>query len=212
MYDFSIGFETGKLREYGFKGACIVKEFKSMKEYEAKRAKLQKEFLLGVKIKAKDVKELLRYAKEFKDADYLTIDNPKRDVFRKALDLSLVDSVSGLELIKGFDRLHYRKTLLNQVTAKLMSKHRISMVLEFNNLRRAKGLWRAVIWGRMLQNTWICVKKKVPIIIASGAQNEDEMIHSEVLLAFGQLLKMNKGQAKQALTYAQEKIINRKES
>jgi len=205
MYDFSIGLKTEKLKDYGFKGACVVKEFRNKQDYDACRLELNDEYLLGVRINE------LRQAREFKNADYITINNPGEKVFRKILDNSLADSVSGLELIKGFDRLHYRKTLLNQVTAKLMNKHRISMVLEFNNLKKAGGLWRAVIWGRMLQNTWICIKKKVPIIIASGARKENELIHSEVLLAFGQLLRMNKGQAKKTLIYVQEKIKNRRQ-
>jgi len=213
MYDFGLRFEGEHgLKKLGYKGACLVKPFNKWIDYVKAKDELSSYYLLGVELKPKSIKDLINQSRQFKDTDYLTINNPSRKIFRAAVEKGLVDSISGIELIKEPDRIHQRATLLDKANAKFMANNKVSMVIEFANLKRSYGMRRAMLWGRMKYNAWICIKKKVPIIIASGASNPNELIDSEILKSFAQLLGMNAGQAKQSLSYVQEKILLREKN
>jgi len=138
----------------------------------------------------------------------IVLKNPSSEIFRKAIDKSLVDVVLP-DRLRGHDYLHNRKTILSNVTAKIMKKYNISLMFTFKELKNSGGLDRALVWGRMKYDLWICQKKGLPIIIASGAENKKELVSARTLLALGELLGLRPEKAKQTLSYVQEKILER---
>lgn len=156
-------------------------------------------------IKASNYQEL---RKKSKVKGLTVLKTPGKKLFRRAVEKSLVDAVLPNRMI-SHDYFHHRRTLLSNVTAKLMNKNKVSLLFTFKELRNSKGERRALIWGRMKQEIRICVKKAVPIIIASGAEKEDELVGVSSLIAMGELLGLRPEQAKKALSHVQEKIIKR---
>jgi len=141
--------------------------------------------------------------------DLVVLKHPDRDAFRRAVEKSLVDAVLP-DRLRGHDYFHHKRTLLNNVTAKLMNKNKVSLLFTFKELRDAKGVKRALVWGRMKYEMKLCIKKSVPVIIASGAGSKDDLVEKHTLLAFGELLGLRPEQAKKALNYAQERILERR--
>lgn len=158
-----------------------------------------------VVITAKNYSEL---RKKSKKEGFIVLKYPSKKVFRKAVEKSLVDAVLP-DRSKSHDYFHHKKTLLNNVTAKLMNKNKVSLLFTFRELRNNNGEERALIWGRMKQEAWICLKKKVPIIISSGAEKEEELVSATSLLAMGELLGLKPKEAKLALNQVQRKIMER---
>ncbi len=139
---------------------------------------------------------------------FIVLKHPKPLIFRKAVEKSLVDAVLP-DRLKGHDYLHHKHTLLSNVTAKLMSKFKVSMLFTFRELLKSNHFERAIIWGRMKYEMSICLKKSVPIIIASGATKPEELVNYSTLLAFGELLGLEPIEAKKSLRFVHEKVLNR---
>jgi RNase P/RNase MRP subunit p30 len=146
--------------------------------------------------------------KKSKVKGFLVLKHPSKDVFRKAVDKSLVDAILP-DRLSSHDYMHHRRTLLSNVTAKIMSKNKISLLFTMKELINTKGEERALVWGRMKQELWICIKKRVPVIICSGAEKASELVSVHSLLAMGELLGLNPKKAKESLSFVQEKIIAR---
>ncbi|MBD3312523.1 hypothetical protein GF352_03665 [archaeon] len=146
--------------------------------------------------------------KKSKNKGFIVLKHPSKKVFRKAVEKSLVDAVLP-DRLRGHDYFHHKKTLLNNVTAKLMSKNKVSLLFTFRELRNHNSEERALIWGRMRQEAWICLKKKVPIIISSWAEKKEELVGATSLLAMGELLGLKPEEAKQSLNHVQRKILER---
>ncbi|MFA5405893.1 MAG: RNase P subunit p30 family protein [Candidatus Nanoarchaeia archaeon] len=165
-----------------------------------------KGFMKPVIITAKSIKELKNKTAEVKG--FIVLKHPDEKVFRHAIEKSLVDAVLPNRL-SGHDYFHHRWTLIDNVAAKIMSHNKVCLLFTFNELRSTNGQKRALVWGRMKQEIMICVKKKVPIIISSGAEKEADLACAQSLLAMGELLGLKPDESKKALNYAQEKIISR---
>ncbi len=158
-----------------------------------------------LEITAKDSRELKAKSRA---RGMIVLVRPSKEVFRTAVEKALVDAVLP-DRTRGRDYFHHPRTLLNNVTAKLMSRNKVSLLFTFRELRDSKGIERALIWRRMKYETGICIKKDVPIMIASGAREEKDLVGRHSLLAFGELLGLSPDKAKSALYYAQEKILKR---
>jgi len=161
-------------------------------------------YLKPIIIEAKTTNELRKKTQK----GFAILKHPSQEVYRKAVEKSLVDVILP-DRLKGHDYLHHKRTLLNNVTAKLMNKNKVSYLFTFKELLNTKGGKRALVWGRMKYELWLCVKKKVPIMIASGAENKNELVDVRSLLAMGELLGLKPDQAKSSLNYVQEKILRR---
>jgi len=161
--------------------------------------------LKPVIIKAKTQNEL---RKKSRVKGLSVLKNPDSQVFRKAVDKALVDAILP-DRLHGHDYLHHHRTILSNVTLKIMNKFNISLMFTFKELREAIGLDRAKVWGRMKYELWLCNKKKVPVIICSGAESPKDLVPARSLLALGELLGLRPEQAKKALNYVHEKILNR---
>lgn len=160
------------------------------------------EVIKPVIIEAKTINELINKTRNTKGL--IVLKHPNEDVFRHALDKALVDAI--LPLRKGsHDYFHHRRTLLDLVTAKIMAKNKISMIFSFKELRDNKEIEQALVWGRLKQDAMICKKKKVPVIVASMAEKEEDLVCVHSLIGFSELLNLGP----KALNYVQEKILER---
>ncbi len=108
------------------------------------------------------------------------------------------------------DYLNSRNSGLNEILCKIARKNEVAVGLSFSEVLNSKGVDRALIIGRMMQNIVLCRKFKVQMVLASFASNESEMRAPKDLLSFGIVLGMNPGEAKKALSVTEE-IINKKQ-
>ncbi len=134
--------------------------------------------------------------------------HPDKKLFRYAVEKSLVDAVLPNRII-GNDKIHHPKTLLNNVILKLMNKNRVSLLFTTRELLMVNGVKKAVVWGRMKYEMRLCLKKSVPVIIATLAEKETELMHKHSLLAFGQLLGLSPRMAKDSLMLVHKKVLER---
>lgn len=101
---------------------------------------------------------------------------------------------SGPNLMFGFeeaskrDFLHHRGSGFNQVLAKIAKDRSVIAGFSFSSLLRADPVLRSQIIGRMSQNKMLFDKYKVDYIVASFAENPDEMRFSGDLNAFLRIL------------------------
>lgn len=146
--------------------------------------------------------------KQSKQKGLIVLKHPSQSVFRYALDKSLIDAVLP-DRLSGHDFLHHKRTLLNNVTLKLMNNYNISLLFSFKELKKVNGLKRSLIWGRMKYEMSLCLKKKVPVILSSMAEEKSELVGLHSLLAMGQLLGLSPKKSKKALSHAQSRILSR---
>jgi RNase P/RNase MRP subunit p30 len=187
------------LKELGFKGGCFF----------GTKPKGKLKLVEGVKIEPKNVRELRNAIKGIERDKFLLLKHRGDSLTRYAVERSLVDGIVGLETDPRRDLLHHRRSGLDQTLARFASKHKVSILFNFNLILNSKGIWRAVILGRMAQNARICKKYEVPIMLVSGAKKLDELRTPGELISFGRLLGLGYPEAKGALHLAQEEIIRR---
>jgi RNase P/RNase MRP subunit p30 len=137
-------------------------------------------------ISAKSVRELNSKIKNVKEKIFLKSTNYKLN--RYAVEKRKVDGLIGVETDKRLDKTHYRRSGLDSIICKFMAENGVDYVIDFRLFAKSKE--KAIIFGRMKQNVRLCLKYKTPIKIISG--NRDK----EVLIAFGEVLGMNKKEAK----------------
>jgi len=95
------------------------------------------------------------------------------------------------------DSLHFRNSGLNQVVCKIAKKNKIIIAFSFSNILKSKN--RNKILERIKQNIKLCRKYKVPMIIASFAENEYELRTAKELQNFALFLGMGPNEAKKAV-------------
>ncbi len=156
----------------------------------------------------KSIKPIVGGKEVFKKKGFTILKYPSKELFRKAIEKALVDAIWP-DRLSGKDKLTHPYTLLNNVNAKLMAKYHVSLLFPFVDILKTSGVERAKVWNRMKYEMKICIKKKVPVIIASMAEKEDELVGLHTLRAFGELLGLPPNEAKKALYYVHEKIIER---
>ena len=155
----------------------------------------------------KSIKPVVGGKEIFNKKGLTILKHPDKGLFRRAIEKALVDVVWPDR--KGKDKLHHPYTLLNNVNAKLMAKYNVCLLFPFRDILKSSGIERAKIWNRMKYEMGICIKKGVPVIIASMAENEKELVGLHTLRAFGELLGLPPQDAKKALYYPQKKILER---
>ncbi len=90
---------------------------------------------------------------------------------RKFFEMN-IDYVFNLEMLPEKDSFHFRRTPLNQVTAKLCSEHSIKIAFEYSLVENKVAL------GRMMQNSVLIRKYKLDFDVFSFASSVNEM-HSK---------------------------------
>ncbi len=111
------------------------------------------------------------------------------------------DVLMNPELKSSGDKVHYRRSGLNQVLAKLAKQNDVAIGFGFSFVLNAKGVDRGKVIGRMKQNVRICRKSKTKMVVCSYANNVREMRGAKDLLAFARVIGMTPGEAKKALNW-----------
>ena len=91
----------------------------------------------------------------------------KGDEVRKALENKHIDIIFGLEDHKFPDFLHQRNSGLNHILCKIAHDNDKIICFDFSSILNSKGMKRARIFGRMMQNIRLCRKYKVKMAAAS---------------------------------------------
>jgi len=107
---------------------------------------------------------------------------------RWVLEKSKVDILFGLETAQKKDFMHHRASGLNQVLCKIAAKKGKTIGFDFSAVLNSKGMLRAQIIGRMMQNARFCRKYKVKVLLVSFARKPYEMRASKDIEAFGNVV------------------------
>lgn len=118
---------------------------------------------------------------------------------RQVIEKSLFDIIFNLETEKKQDLMHSKRSGLNQVLCKLISKKNKFVAFNFNLLLKANKGLRVNLLSRMNQNVKLCRKYKVKMLIASFAKTPYEMRAAHDMIAFGINLGMHPKEAKLSL-------------
>ncbi|MDP3916678.1 MAG: RNase P subunit p30 family protein [Nanoarchaeota archaeon] len=116
-----------------------------------------------------------------------------------------VDIVMNPEIKTDRDKIHYRKSGMNQVFAKLAKEKDIAVGFGFSFILNADSIKRSEILGKMRQNVRICRKAKCKMIVCSYANDYREMRGAKDLLSFARIIGMTPGEAKKALEWKRDK-------
>ena len=111
------------------------------------------------------------------------------------------DILMNPELKSLGDKVHYRKSGLNQVLVNLAVKNDVAIGFGFSFVLNSNGVERAKILGRMKQNVRICRKSGAKMVVCSYANSVKEMRGSKDLLAFAKIIGMEPGESKIALNW-----------
>jgi hypothetical protein len=87
-------------------------------------------------------------------------------------------AIVGFETLEKKDSLHYRRSGIDQVLAKIMAEHKIAYAFSFSDLLNAPSYMQPIILGRLRQNLMIAKKYGMKVIIASFA-TEPLLMRSE---------------------------------
>ena len=121
------------------------------------------------------------------------------DSNRNVIEKMPFDIIFNLENDSKKDLTHSKRSGLNQVLCKLLSKKNKIVGFNFNSLLKSNKGLRVVNMGRMVQNVKFCRKFKVKMLIASFAKKPFEMRAAHDLIAFGISLGMHPKDAKSSL-------------
>ncbi len=103
------------------------------------------------------------------------------------------------------DKMHSRRSGLNQVLAKLAKENDVAIGFGFRCLLHADPITRAMILGRMKQNVKICRKAGTKMVVCSYAHDLKELRGAKDLVAFARVIGMTGGEAKKALHWGRNK-------
>jgi RNase P/RNase MRP subunit p30 len=109
-------------------------------------------------------------------------------VNRQAVSSKGVDILLDPHCGRRRDFMHQRNSGLNHVLCKLAKQNKVAIGFSFFSILHAKQQGR--LMGRMMQNIKLCRKYKVPMVIASFAQNKWELRNPTDLQAFFRVLGM----------------------
>lgn len=155
-------------------------------------------------VRCKLDKECLGQGKELGFSDVLNLKvrvGGSDESNRKYVSDSSNDILMNPELKSVGDKVHYRRSGLNQVLAKLAKQNDVAIGFGFSFVLNAKGVDRGKVIGRMKQNVRICRKSKTKMIVCSYANSVKEMRGAKDLLAFARVIGMTPGEAKKALNW-----------
>ncbi|MCW1301003.1 MAG: RNase P subunit p30 family protein [Candidatus Nanoarchaeia archaeon] len=173
------------LRTHGFVGACFFEEFpENVEKFQV---------LKGVELEANSVRELKSLLKS-KNGNFTVLTTNNYNLLKIACQKGLVDAIHTDEI--------------NEVIAKFAAQTKVSLLIDFRRLLTAKD--RSVRFYQMERSCSIAQKKKMPIIIGSGATNYFELRALSNLLSFSRLLGIKR--YKEPFYLPQLEIIKREKA
>jgi len=138
-------------------------------------------------VKGKSIK-----SKTNETAEFLILENRDEKIHRAAIKNNSVDGI---------------RSFVNYPAIKEMAERKIALVICFNDLLNSSDPKKTLYL--MKKSITLAKKYKTPIVIASGARNNWELRSTSELIGFGEVLGLNAEEAKKALNWFQEKIIER---
>lgn len=140
-----------------------------------------------VLIKGKSIKN-----KSSEAADFLVLENNDEKVQRAAIKSNSVDGIHAF---------------VKYPAIKEMAEKKIALVLCFSDLLNAYDQKKTLYLMR--RSAGLAKKYRTPVVITSGAKTHWELRAASELIALGEVLGLDAGSAKKALSLFQEKIIER---
>lgn len=128
---------------------------------------------------------------------------------RHALEKTDTDVVYGMESHRERDFMHQRNSGFNHILCGIAVKRNKIIAVSFGMLLNTDSdryNKMPQILGRMKQNARLCRKYKVRLCIASFADDPYKMRGVSDLTSFGVVLGLNEGEAKRALSSAEDLI------
>jgi len=107
---------------------------------------------------------------------------------RVALEHKKVKALISPEFERAFDYTHYRNSGLNQVLCKIARDSNKVIIENFSEFLKKDKKDRAILLGRILQNSMLCKKYNVKFIIAVFAKNEQDFVACQKLEEFKKIL------------------------
>jgi RNase P/RNase MRP subunit p30 len=177
MIDMHVEFYNrllrSKLKKLGFKNACIL---------DSKH----KGFVHGVKAGKLSVSKI----KSLEKKSIIFLDRYTKESLYKHIKKAQIDIVLDLD-----DNIK----MFTEGIARLAGEKKIGVCFDFYKLLDSYGYNRARIVRNMKTLVRLCLRKKVPTIIASGARTVWDLRGTYELIAFGEFLGMNRKQAKMSI-------------
>lgn len=109
-------------------------------------------------------------------------------VNRVALEHKKVKALVSPEYERRYDYTNYRSSGLNQVLCKIAHDNNKVIIENFSEFLAKEKKEKAILLGRILQNSILCRKYKTKFIVAQFVKNEDELVDSKKLLEFNKIL------------------------
>jgi RNase P/RNase MRP subunit p30 len=138
----------------------------------------------GIMIIASKPKELDSVRKKAKQAAFVVASSTDETTIRLIMEAKWVKYFTNIETSTGRDHTHYRRSNFNQVLAKLARDTGKTYLVDFSHILRIDGKKRDILLGRIKQNIKICKKFKVPVHIATFAEDEYGLRNPSDLKAF----------------------------
>ena len=118
---------------------------------------------------------------------------------RRIIEKTNADLIFDFEEKAKKDFIHHRNSGLNQVLCKLLREKDKIVCFNFNTVLKSKGMLRAQLIGRMMQNIRLCRKYNVKTIIASFAEKPYDIRSCPDLKSVFISLRMHPKEAKDSL-------------
>ncbi|MGB9675530.1 MAG: RNase P subunit p30 family protein [Candidatus Nanoarchaeia archaeon] len=198
-------------KEFNIKPIFLY-NFKTKKEILKKKEELQKQGIscyVGSYIKPNSAQDIKKGAKLWLASDFLAVIEPGQFI-RQAVSNPRIDAVFGVPNTFGRDYIEYRASNWNVVLTNIAKKSKVCYGIDFSQILKCSGFLRAKLIGREMQNIRLC-RGKIPILIASLANEPWQIRWPTDLAAFGRILGLNAPQSKAAVSTLYKFIIRRKE-
>ena len=187
MIDMHIEFYSSDLRvtlkKLGFDNACII---------DSKH----KGFVHGVRTGNLSTSKIKSLGKE----SIIFLDKYTKASLYKHIKNVQVDIILDLD-----DNLK----MFTEGIARLAGEKKIGVCFDFYKVLNSHGYNRSRIIRNMRSLTRLCIRKNVPLIIASGAKTIWNLRGTYELIAFGELIGMNRKQVKMSLDFYPNKYIKK---
>lgn len=175
-------------------------------ENNAKKAGFSRVFFIDnediVLIKTNDTNELRKKISSFSSKNKKIIVLGSTDeINRISVEDKRVSMLLQPEAEKTKDFMRYRNSGLNHVLCKLAVRKNTAIGFSYFAVKLAKGLKRADLLARMMQNARLCRKYKTKIVLASFGK---KVSSTYTLKSFGATIGMSTQQIKQSLESALE--------
>ena len=167
-------------KELGFERLIFVYSAVS----DVKKISSSVEIKYGVLVKEKNKNKLNKLIDQIRSKGFLVLVEASEDDYNRfVLERTKAEMIFGLEMSGKRDKMHYRRSGLDQVLCKITKEK--GKIIAFN----FKKILDKVVLGRMIQNLRFCRKYKVKTLLGSFASKPEEMKSSSDLSSFLHLLE-----------------------